>query len=140
MLIPLAPTAMRMNKKEIGLRLKELREERGLHQKEVAAVLGVSQPAYCDMENGHTAFKAVDLDKLAEYYGKSLDELLRGDKYVLHMHDQSSNGTSVHNEYKHGVSEELLARVCDLLETNAAVSKELAVLLARMNAKRDSDT
>lgn len=28
-----------MNKKEIALRIKKLREERGLHQKEVAAAL-----------------------------------------------------------------------------------------------------
>lgn len=54
-----------MNRKEIAMRIKQLREDRGLHQKEVAAVLGIGQPAYCDLENGHTAFTAVALDKLA---------------------------------------------------------------------------
>jgi transcriptional regulator with XRE-family HTH domain len=61
-----------MNKKEIAMRIKQLREDHHLHQKEVAAVLGISQSAYSDLENGHTAFTAVALDKLAEFYGKAL--------------------------------------------------------------------
>lgn len=62
-----------MNKKELASRIKELREDRHVPQKEVAAALGISQTAYCDRENGHTAFTAVELDKLAEFHGKTLD-------------------------------------------------------------------
>lgn len=116
-----------MNKKELGLRLKELRDERGLHQKELASVLGISQSAYCDMENGHTAFKAVDLDKLAEFYGKSLDELLHGSRYVLHMHDHSSHGSSVRNQFE-GVSEETLLKFLTALESNTRVLERLTIV------------
>lgn len=114
-----------MNKKELASRIKELREDRHLHQKEVVAALGISQTAYCDRENGHTAFTAVELDKLAEFHGKTLDELLHADKYVLHMHDHSSNGACGHNQYQ-GVSEETMKKFMDTLASIAASLERFA--------------
>jgi predicted transcriptional regulator len=121
-----------MNKKEIADRIQDLRTRRHIHQKEVAAVLGISQPAYSDKENGHTAFTAVELDKLSEFFEKSLDELLHNDKYVLHMHDHSSNGTSVHNQYQHGVSEETMKKFVDALTAIAASVERLAEQQVKM--------
>ncbi len=115
-----------MNKKEIAMRIKELREDRNIHQKEVAVALGISQPAYSDKENGHSAFTAVELDKLAEFHGKTMDELLHSDRYVLHMHDQSSNGASVHNQYQHGVSEETMKKFVDALAAITATLERLS--------------
>lgn len=115
-----------MNKKEIAERIKELREDRNIHQKEVAAALSISQPAYCDKENGHTAFTAVELDKLAEFHGKTLDELLYGDRYVLHMHDQSSNGANVHNQYQHGLGEDAVTKLLDLFASTVAVLERIS--------------
>ena len=74
------------------MRIKQLREDRDLHQKEVVAVLGLSTSAYCDLENGHTTFTAVALDKLATFYGLTVDEFLHADKAVLHMNEHSSHG------------------------------------------------
>lgn len=111
-----------MNNKEMGMRIKQLREERGLHQKEVAMVLGIGQPAYCDLENGHTAFTAVALDKLAEFYGLTIDEFLHADKAVMHMHDHSSQGyNAYHMQHQHGMDEDTTKRLFDLfkLATNA---------------------
>lgn len=121
-----------MNKKEIAMRIKELREDRHLHQKEVAAVLDISQTAYCDRENGHTAFTAMELDKLSEFYGKSLDELLHSDKFVLHMHDHSSNGASVHNQYQHGVSEVVMKQFIDSLTAITVSIERLSEQQARL--------
>ena len=115
-----------MNKKEIAMRIKELREDRNIHQKEVAMALGISQPAYCDKENGHTAFTAVELDKLAEFHGKNLDDLLHGGKYVLHMHDQSSNAASVHNQYQHGLGEDAVTKLFDLFASTMAVLERIS--------------
>lgn len=98
------------------MRIRELREDRGLHQKEVAAVLGVSQSSYCDLENGHKTFTAVELDKLANFYDLTLDEFLHGGKAVLHMHDHSSHGfNAYHMEHQHGVSEETLKIIMEAL-------------------------
>jgi len=104
-----------MNKKEIALRIKQLREERHLNQKEVAAVLDLSTSAYCDLENGHTTFTAVALDKLAQFYGLTLDEFLHGDKAVMNMNDNSSNGfNAYHMQHQHGVSEDTMKKLFDL--------------------------
>lgn len=115
-----------MNNKEIGDRLRVLREQRKLTQEEVADVLGIKQPAYSDMENGHTAFKAVDLDKLSEFYGKSLDELLHGDKAVMHMHDHSTNGfNAYHMQHQHGVSEDTVKKFLEALVANTNALERL---------------
>ncbi|MFZ1694664.1 MAG: helix-turn-helix transcriptional regulator [Flavobacteriales bacterium] len=110
-----------MNKKEIAMRIKSLREDRHIHQKEVASVLGISQSAYSDLENGHTAFTAVALDKLAEYYGMSLDEFLHADKVVMNMNDSSSQGyNAYHMQHQHGFGEDTSKKLFNLL--SAAVS------------------
>jgi|GEM_PF-1785412 transcriptional regulator with XRE-family HTH domain len=115
-----------MNKKEIGMRIKQLHEDRGLHQKEVAAVLGIGPPAYCDLENGHTAFTAVALDKLAEFYGLTLDEFLHADKAVMNMHDHASHGYNViHTRTVNGLGEDLFKRLCEMIEGNTIMLREI---------------
>src|SRR5690606_38422035 len=107
--LPFGSKLPTMNKDEIAWRIKELRVDRHLHQKEVAAALGISPSSYCDRENGHTAFTAEELDKLAEFHGKTLDELLHADRAVMHMNDHASNGfNAYHMEHPHGASEELM--------------------------------
>jgi transcriptional regulator with XRE-family HTH domain len=121
-----------MNKKEIAMRIRQLREERGLRQEDVARVLGIKQPAYCDLENGSTAFTAVALDKLAEFYGLSLDEFLRPGQPVLNMHDHSTNGfNAYHMQHQHGMNEELSKRLVEVLDANARALEKLAELLGK---------
>jgi len=121
-----------MNKKEIAMRIRQLREERGLRQEDVARVLGIKQPAYCDLESGSTTFTAVALDKLAEFYGLSLDEFLRPGQPVLNMHDQSTNGfNAYHMQHQHGMSEEVTKRFLEVLEANARALEKLAEVLGR---------
>ena len=56
--------------------LRALREDRDLRQKDLAAVLNVSQNTYSQYENGVIALTAEVLIKLADYYGVSVDYLL----------------------------------------------------------------
>ncbi len=56
--------------------IKNLREDRDLRQREVAAVLNVSQNTYSQYENGVIELTASNLIKLAEFYGVSVDYLL----------------------------------------------------------------
>ena len=115
-----------MNKKEIAMRIKKLREQRGLPQKEVAAVLGLSTSAYCDLENGHTTFTAVALDKLASFYGLTLDEFLHADKAVMHMNDHASHGfNAYHMQHQHGVSEETMKKFLEALVANTNALERL---------------
>lgn len=56
--------------------LRALREDRGLSQKEIAAVLNIAQNTYSQYETGAIAITAPDLITLADFYGVSIDYLL----------------------------------------------------------------
>ena len=57
-------------------RIRELRERKGLTQKEVAGVLGMSQPGYAKYETGENDPPTHVLLKLADFYETSVDYLL----------------------------------------------------------------
>ena len=57
-------------------RIRELREDRDLTQKEIALVLGMSQTGYSKYEIGENDIPTQILIKLADYYGTSVDYLL----------------------------------------------------------------
>ena len=56
--------------------IKNLREDRDLRQRELAAVLNVSQNTYSQYENGVIELTAENLIKLADFYDVSVDFLL----------------------------------------------------------------
>ena len=60
--------------------LKELREDKDLLQKEVAAELGIKRQQYSRYESGETAMPIKFLIKLSEFYGVSTDYILQRPK------------------------------------------------------------
>ena len=66
------------------MRLKELREDKDLKQKDLASILNIAQNTYSNYENGKTEPPYEILKKLCLFYGVSADyilELPRGLKY-----------------------------------------------------------
>lgn len=57
-------------------RIKELREDRDIKQKEIAAYLGIAQNTYSNYENGVRDFPLSLLIKLSRYYNVNLEYLL----------------------------------------------------------------
>ena len=57
-------------------RIKELREDRDIKQKEIAAYLGIAQNTYSNYENGVRDFPLSLLIKLSRYYTVNLEYLL----------------------------------------------------------------
>ena len=57
-------------------RLRELREDRDLIQKEIAKELGISQRNYSYYETNQTILTEDILQKLANYYDTSIDYIL----------------------------------------------------------------
>ena len=57
-------------------RIRDLRNDRGLTQKDVANVLHVSQNTYSQYEIGVSRYQLDAIIKLAEYYGVSIDYLV----------------------------------------------------------------
>ena len=61
-------------------RLKTLRKQANLTQKETAEMIGISQPAYGDWERGVKKPSHENLIKIAKFYGVTTDYLLEGKK------------------------------------------------------------
>ncbi len=58
------------------IRLKEIREDKDLLQKDIAKVLNMSQVQYSRYETGTRLIPIDKLDALADYYGVSVDYLI----------------------------------------------------------------
>ena len=63
------------------MRVRDLREDRDLSQKEIAELLQVHQTTYSDYELGKVNIPVPALHKLADFYGVSIDYLL-GRTYI----------------------------------------------------------
>lgn len=57
-------------------RIRDLREDNDLKQKDLASYLSVDQSTYSDYENGRINVPVDMLIKIAEYYNISLDYLV----------------------------------------------------------------
>lgn len=57
-------------------RLRDLREDRDLYQKDIAQVLGISQTVYSRYERGFQTIPVVHLLTLADFYHTSTDYIL----------------------------------------------------------------
>ena len=55
------------------IRMRNLREDRDLTQREVAEVINKSQQGYSHIEEGRAELKIEDLIKLCKFYGVSAD-------------------------------------------------------------------
>lgn len=66
------------------MRLKELREAKGLSQTQLANELGISQQAYARYEKGDRKPKISTLIKLADYFDVSVDYLIGHEKTSNH--------------------------------------------------------
>lgn len=62
-------------------RLRDMREDKDLRQREIAEILNVSQTTYSRYESGELDIPSATLIKLADFYGVSVDYILgRTDK------------------------------------------------------------
>lgn len=57
-------------------RIRDLREDHDMFQKDVAKLLGISQQYYSEYEKGHRTIPVEHLMKLAKLYHTSLDYLV----------------------------------------------------------------
>lgn len=71
-------------------RLKDLREDNDLMQKEVAAILGIDQRVYSNYETGKREIPTRFLIKLADFYNTSVDYILgRTNIIILYKNNKS---------------------------------------------------
>ena len=58
-----------------GDNIKRLRKNKGLKQQELAEILGIKRNTYSDWENGKCKPNYEKLEKIADFFGVSLDWL-----------------------------------------------------------------
>lgn len=68
--------------------LKQLRQEKGITQKEISQFLGISQAAYSLYEKGQREPKYDMLEKIADFFNVSVGYLVSGKKdYIYYVGD-----------------------------------------------------
>ena len=60
----------------VGKNIKQIREQRGLMQKEVAFVADMQASNYSKIENGQRDISVEALDKIASFFGITVDEII----------------------------------------------------------------
>jgi transcriptional regulator with XRE-family HTH domain len=74
----------------IGIRIKKLREERGIKQESIAQQLDITQSAYGRLEKDDSRLTAPKLQIIAEYLNVSVASLF-GEKAVHIIHENSGD-------------------------------------------------
>jgi transcriptional regulator with XRE-family HTH domain len=67
----------------IAKNIEKLRIERGLTQEEAGEILGLSRATYNGVENNKRPVTVDELEKLADYYGVSVDSFFSRPRNVL---------------------------------------------------------
>lgn len=98
-----------------GERLKQLRDEKGMSQEELAAILNVTQQTVNNYENNKREPKQEMLCKIAEYFSVSIDWLVRGNKLTIPDDPKYAGYTAtLEDEYaRKGLSPEAQREILD---------------------------
>lgn len=97
-------------------RIKQLRTEKGIKQIELAKILNVSQAALSGYETGKYEAETATYQKIAEYFGVSIDYLLGGnspsssltmDDFTFAMHGHSGQLTDKDKEILLAMAQQL---------------------------------
>ena len=80
-------------KAEIGRYLAELRVERGLSQRELAEHVGIDKSAMSRVEAGARGLAVDELTAAAEFFGKTVDEILRKDEIAFAFRADADDAT-----------------------------------------------
>lgn len=65
----------------VGKNIKQLREHRDVKQQEIADLIGMHRSNYSKIESGQREVSVAALDKIASFFGVTVDEL-------IHMEDE----------------------------------------------------
>ena len=68
-------------------RIRDLREDNDILQKDIAKILGISQQYYSEYEKGNRTISIIHLMTLAKYYNTSID-------YIVGLTDEKNKKTS----------------------------------------------
>lgn len=64
---------------DIGANIKRLREQRGIKQQEIAELINMHRSNYSKIENGQRDISVAALDKIAQFFDISIDQIIHLD-------------------------------------------------------------
>ncbi|MBE1554431.1 helix-turn-helix domain-containing protein [Sporosarcina limicola] len=82
------------NKEDFGVRLKTLREQRGLSMMAFGAAIGTSASRIKDWEKGKNAPSAAWIAKISERFNVSTDELILGNRHTSNAFKSTGSSNS----------------------------------------------
>ena len=90
----------------LGERIKELREQHGVLQRQIAALLEIDTPMFIKIERGDRRAKRTQVIQLAEYFKVDKNELL-----TLWLADKVLDAVEDEDELKHDAIEVAQKRI-----------------------------
>lgn len=111
-------------------RLKELRKQKGLKQKDLAGLIGISQSTLSEWESEKYQIDNDNLFKLADYFNVSVDYLLGRDSQSVNL---DSHNTTIESDIQDKLNEvlsQLDAEDADLLFNGESLDPDSRELLA----------
>lgn len=91
-----------INKKDLGKKIRFLREGLGLSQEKFAEKLNISRVAVAQIESGKRSINAIELAKIADVFRVSIDFLVRDEKLTIEKsnYNKTANKKIKFNEKK----------------------------------------
>ncbi len=63
----------------IGITIRKIREEKAVKQQEIADIIGMHRSNYSKIESGQRDISVEALDKIAKYFGMTIDQIISFD-------------------------------------------------------------
>src|SRR5690606_6027567 len=104
----------------VGLNIKKIREQKGLMQKEIAAVAGMHPANYNKVEKGEREPSIDALDKIAKFVGLTIDQLIHYERDIpseITIEDKTANEKVRMIEQLEETDKQALYRMIDCMLT-----------------------
>ncbi len=121
--------SLELDPRVLGQRISEARKSRGKTQEEVAEFLGYSRPTYIAIEKGERTAKPDEIIKLASFFGRKVNELVRPGEPVT---DLQPHLRAVADRMKTG--DQFQARLNAAIDQLQALAEDYLELERIMNA------
>jgi transcriptional regulator with XRE-family HTH domain len=109
--------------KNVGTRIKHLREGRNYTQDFVANRLGISQNAYSKIETGQTKLTTQRADEISKVLEVPVESLLSNDSQIFNVHN-----STIDKFYIENLQEENKELIASLIQQNEFLRKEIEFL------------
>ena len=119
-------------------RIRELREERGLTQRELAEAIGIDRTAIAKYETGASGAKSEMLEKLATFFGVSTDYLLGRTGIRSPAQDDPGSEEAEIRAYLQQIKDDPSTRMMFDLAKGATL-EEIRATVAFLKALREQD-